>query len=239
MGETRKKTREGRADPPARAKPNRRAHTGALPPEGPGGYRGGKPAPGPDRKQAWKPGNLLAPIPAVLVSCGGLNGWKPNLITIAWTGSVCSDPVMLSIAVRPQRHSHEIIRTTGEFVVNLPSVRQVQALDWCGMVSGRMVDKFNATGLTPDAALKVRCPVVRECPLNIECRVRERVALGSHTLFLAEVLAVQVDSALVDAKGRLCLDRAGLLAFGHGEYFALGRSLGRFGLSVRRRRRKP
>ncbi len=197
------------------------------------------PKPSPTRKQAWKPANLLAPIPAVLVSCGGTREWKPNLITIAWVGSVCSDPVMLSISVRPERYSHEIIATTGEFVVNLPSVRQARAVDWCGMVSGRTTDKFAGAKLAPAAALKVKCPIVGACPLNIECRVRKRMALGSHTLFLAEVLAVQVDSTLVDAKGRLCLDRAGLLAFGHGEYFALGRSLGRFGFSVRRRRGKP
>ncbi|MGD8959576.1 MAG: flavin reductase family protein [Desulfobacteraceae bacterium] len=228
------------AEPPkkTRVKTGRRGRPGASPPQGPDRRRDPKAAPGPTPKQAWKPGNLLAPIPAVLVSCGGLEGWQANLITIAWTGSVCSDPVMLSIAVRPERHSHAIIRATGEFVVNLPSVRQVRAVDWCGMVSGRSVDKFAATGLTPEAALVVRCAVVRECPLNIECRVREALTLGSHTLFLAEVLAVQVDPGLLDGKGRLCLERAGLLAFGHGEYFALGRSLGRFGFSVRRRGRR-
>lgn len=197
------------------------------------------PKPASGRKQIWKPANLLAPIPAVLVSCGGTRGWAPNIITIAWIGSVCSDPVMLSISVRPERHSHAIITETGEFVVNLPSVAQARAVDWCGMVSGRTADKFAGARLSPAAALRLSCPIVVECPLNIECRVRQRVALGSHTLFLAEVLAVQVDSTLVDAKGRLCLDRAGLLAFGHGEYFALGQSLGRFGFSVRRRRRKP
>lgn len=197
------------------------------------------PKPSPARKEAWKPANLLAPVPAVLVSCGGTREWRPNLITIAWIGSVCSDPVMLSIAVRPERYSYEIIAATGEFVVNLPSVRQARAVDWCGMVSGRSTEKFAGAKLSPAAALTVKCPIVAECPLNIECRVRKRVALGSHTLFLAEVLAVQVDSALVDAKGRLCLERAGLLAFGHGEYFALGQSLGRFGFSLRRRRRKP
>jgi flavin reductase (DIM6/NTAB) family NADH-FMN oxidoreductase RutF len=197
------------------------------------------PKPSLDRKQSWKPANLLAPVPAVLVSCGGTRGWAPNIITIAWVGSVCSDPVMLSISVRPERHSHAVIAETGEFVVNLPSVAQTRAVDWCGMVSGRTTDKFTAAKLTPAAARTVSCPIVVECPLNIECRVRTHMALGSHTLFLAEVLAVQVDAALVDARGRLCLERAGLLAFGHGEYFALGRSLGRFGFSVRRRRRKP
>ncbi len=192
----------------------------------------------PFEKQTWKPSNLLAPVPAVLVSCGGTEGFKPNLITIAWTGSVCSDPVMLSIAVRPERYSYDIIRKTKEFVVNLPSLEQAKAVDWCGMVSGRRFDKFEKTGLTPAPATAVKCPVVLECPVNIECRVRNTLELGTHTLFLAEVAAVQVSAGLVDAKGRLRLDKAGLLAFAHGEYFALGRSLGRFGFSVRKRRRR-
>ncbi len=189
------------------------------------------------KKLAWKPANLLAPVPAVLVSCGGTKGTAANLITIAWTGSICSDPVMLSISVRPERHSHGLIAAGGEFVVNLPSIAQARAVDWCGMVSGRQVDKFAETGLTPAEALAVGCPIVRECPVNIECRVRRTIALGSHSLFLAEVLAIQVDPAVVDATGRLRLDRADLLCFAHGEYFALGRRLGRFGFSVRKRRR--
>jgi flavin reductase (DIM6/NTAB) family NADH-FMN oxidoreductase RutF len=174
-------------------------------------------------KQPWKPSNLLAPIPAV--------------ITSAWTGSVCSEPVMLSISVRPERYSYDIIRTTGQFVVNMPTVRQARAVDWCGMVSGRTYDKFEKMALHPAPALKVQCPIVRECPLNIECRVRQALELGSHTLFLADVVAVQVSSELVDGKGRLRLDKAGLLAFAHGQYFALGRSIGRFGFSVRKKNR--
>jgi flavin reductase (DIM6/NTAB) family NADH-FMN oxidoreductase RutF len=186
------------------------------------------------KKLAWKPGNLLAPVPAVLVSCGGFGEWRANLITIAWTGSICSDPVMLSIAVRPERYSYEIIRKSREFAVNLPTGKQAKALDWCGMVSGRRFDKFAKTGLTPAPALGVKCPIVAECPINIECRVEKTLELGSHTLFLAEVAAVQVSAALVDPKGKLRLDKAGLLAFAHGEYFALGPSLGRFGFSVRK-----
>lgn len=189
-------------------------------------------------KLNWKPGNVLAPVPAVLVSCGGTQACKPNLITIAWTGSICSHPPMLSISVRPERYSHAIIQTTGEFVVNVPSLRQAKATDWCGMVSGRSVDKFKSTGLTPAPALKVQCPIVLECPLNIECRVQEELKLGSHTLFAAEVVAVQVTSSLLNPKGRLCLEKAGLLAFAHGQYFALGRIIGRFGFSVTKRKRK-
>ena len=189
-------------------------------------------------KQSWKPGNVLYPAPPVLVSCGGTQKWKPNLITIAWAGNVCSDPPMLSISVRPERYSHEIIRTTREFVVNVPSAGQARAVDWCGMVSGRDEDKFSGAGLTPAPALKVRPPIVRECPLNIECRVQESLELGSHTMFVAEVVAVQVSVDLVDGKGRLRLDKCGLLAFAHGQYFVLGRCIGRFGFSVRKRGRE-
>jgi flavin reductase (DIM6/NTAB) family NADH-FMN oxidoreductase RutF len=187
-------------------------------------------------KQSWKPGNVLSPAPPVLVSCGGTQRWKQNLITIAWAGNVCSDPPMLSISVRPERYSHEIIRTTREFVVNVPSLKQSRAVDWCGMVSGRSTDKFAGAGLTPSPALKVSPPIVLECPLNIECRVRKSLELGSHTMFVAEVVAVQVSSALVDGKGLLRLDKCGLLVFAHGQYFVMGRAIGRFGFSVRRKR---
>ncbi|HBB17753.1 MAG TPA: hypothetical protein DCZ97_12445 [Syntrophus sp. (in: bacteria)] len=190
------------------------------------------------KKQSWKPGNILSPVPVVLVSCGGTRGWKPNLITIAWTGNVCSDPPLLSISVRPERYSYDIIETTREFVVNVPSLGQAKAVDWCGVVSGRSEDKFAGAGLTPAAALKVQCPIVLECPLNIECRVRESLKLGSHTMFVAEVVAVQVSSALIDASGRLVLEKGGLLAFAHGQYFALGRCLGRFGFSVQKSKKR-
>ena len=189
------------------------------------------------KKQSWKPGNVLYPAPPVLVSCGGMQGWKPNLITIAWAGNVCSDPPMLSISVRPERYSHEIIRMTHEFVVNVPSAGQARAVDWCGVVSGRDVDKFAGAGLTPAPALKVRPPIVLECPLNIECRVEESLVLGSHTMFAAEVVAVQVSADLVDGKGRFRLEKCGFLAFANGQYFTLGRRIGRFGFSVRKRGR--
>ena len=186
------------------------------------------------KKQSWKPGNVLWPVPVVLVSCGGTRDWKPNLITIAWAGSVCSDPPMLSISVRPERYSHAIIQATREFVVNIPSPRQAKVVDWCGTVSGRNVDKFADTGLTPAKALKVQCPIITECLLNIECRVQKFLKLGSHTMFVAEVVAVQVSSTLLDTKGRLRLEKGGLLAFAHGQYFELGRCLGHFGFSVRK-----
>ncbi|RJP94454.1 MAG: flavin reductase family protein [Desulfobacteraceae bacterium] len=190
-------------------------------------------------KQSWKPGNVLSPVPVVLVSCGGVSDWKPNIITIAWTGSVCSDPPMLSISVRPERYSYDIIKNSEEFVVNVPSRSQVRAVDWCGMVSGRNVDKFEGAGLTPSESLKVQCPVIRECPINIECRVRDSMHLGTHTMFVAEVVAVQIISSLIDAKGRFRLEKAGLLAYGLGQYFSLGAVVGRFGCSVQKRKRKP
>ncbi|MEI8172806.1 MAG: flavin reductase family protein [Deltaproteobacteria bacterium] len=190
------------------------------------------------KKQSWKPGNVLWPGPVVLVSCGGTQDWKPNLITIAWAGSVCSDPPMLSISVRPDRYSHAIIQATHEFVVNIPSPRQAKVVDWCGTVSGRDVDKFVETGLTPAKALKVRSPIITECLLNIECRVQKSLKLGSHTMFVAEVVAVQVSSTLLDTKGRLRVEKGALLAFAHGQYFELGRCLGHFGFSVRKHPRQ-
>lgn len=179
---------------------------------------------------------MLSPAPAVLVSCGGTGEWKPNLITVAWAGTVCTNPPMLSISVRPERYSYGIIKATGEFAVNMPTVKQVKATDWCGVVSGRDCDKFKETGLTPAPALKVRCPIVLECPVNIECRVVQTLELGSHDLFLAEVVAVQVSAELFDAKNKLCLEQAGLIAYVHGAYHALGQSLGHFGFSVRKKK---
>jgi flavin reductase (DIM6/NTAB) family NADH-FMN oxidoreductase RutF len=190
-------------------------------------------------KTVWKPGNVLSPAPAVLVSCGGTAEWRPNLLTIAWAGNVCSDPAMLSISVRPERYSYPIIAAMREFVVNVPAAAQARTVDWCGVVSGRDLDKFAGAGLTPAPALKVRPPIVLECPLNIECRVRKSLELGSHTMFVAEVVAVQVTEALIDARGRLRIEEAGLLAYAHGNYFALGRELGHFGFSVRKRRSGP
>lgn len=189
-------------------------------------------------KQSWKPGNVLSPLPVVLVSCGGDPEWKPNIITIAWIGSVCSDPPMLSISVRPERYSFDIIQSTGEFVVNVPSRRQARAVDWCGMVSGRNLDKWESAGLTQAPALKVGCPIIQECPIHIECRVRESLNLGSHMMFVAEVAAVQITSSLIDAKGRFRLEKAGLMAYGLGQYFEIGAVIGRFGFSVQKRKRK-
>ena len=162
--------------------------------------------------------------------------WKQNMITIAWTGSICSDPPMLSISIRPERHSYSIINSNREFVVNVTTEKQAKALDWCGMVSGRDVNKFERTKLTPFKALKVNCPIVLECPVNIECRVQKIIKLGSHSMFLAEVIAVQVSSEFIDKKGKFRLDKSNLLAFGLGEYFKMGPRVGKFGFSVRKRK---
>ena len=197
--------------------------------------RGKEPAPPRLEKLAWKPSTLLSPVPAVMVSCGGVGHWKPNIITIAWAGTICSEPPMLSISVRPERYSCPILRETGEFVVNVPSLRLARATDWCGVKSGRDTDKFAGAGLTPAPALRVRPPIIAECPLNLECRVRQTLELGTHVLFLAEVVAVQVTAELVDSKGHFRLEQAGLFAFAHGQYYALGRCLGHFGWSVRRK----
>ncbi|MGE5507679.1 MAG: flavin reductase family protein [Chitinophagales bacterium] len=187
-------------------------------------------------KRSWPPGNLLNPVPVVLISCQGEQG-PPNLLTVAWTGTVSSEPPMLSISVRPERHSHRLIEETGEFVVNLPSERHVFATDYCGVTSGRTVDKWAAMHLTPAPATSVRPPLVAECPVNLECRVEQVLSLGSHDLFLARIVAVDVDEDLIDPRGRLNLGKAGLVTYLHGEYWSLKKPLGRFGFSVRRKRK--
>ena len=189
-------------------------------------------------KTVWKPGNVLYPAPPLLISCGGFQGWKENLITVAWAGNVNSDPPMLSISIRPERHSYQIIQAVGEFVVNVPTLRLARAVDWCGVVSGREEDKFAGAGLTPLKALKVHAPIVCECPINIECIVKKSVELGSHTMFIAEVAVVQVSTDLIDGRGKFHIEKSGLLAFVHGQYFELGRRVGGFGFSVRKGSRK-
>jgi flavin reductase (DIM6/NTAB) family NADH-FMN oxidoreductase RutF len=174
-----------------------------------------------------KPGTTaLSPVPAVLVSCG-LE--RPNIITLAWVGTVCSDPPSVSIAVRPERFSYNLIAEAGEFVVNLPSVDQVEVVDYCGQVSGREVDKWAACGLTPAPARKIRTPIIAECLLALECRVTHRLALGAHELFIGEVLAVQADEKVLDAQGRVDYGAMQLLAYVGGYYQSLGERLGRFG----------
>lgn len=187
-----------------------------------------------DKKQLWKPGNMLYPVPAVMVSCAGRDG-KKNIVTIAWTGTVCSDPVMVSISVRPERYSYGLIRETGEFVINLTTKELAYATDWCGVKSGRDVDKFACMNLTAAPAKKLEyAPVIAESPLSLECKVREVMELGSHHMFLAEVVAVQISEKYMDDSGKFELNGTGLVTYSHGEYFELGRKIGKFGYSVKK-----
>lgn len=184
-------------------------------------------------KEVWKPGNMLYPVPAVMVSCQR-PGEKPNIITVAWAGTVCSSPAMVSISVRRERYSYDIIKETGEFVINLVTRDLTFATDYCGVKSGRDVDKFQEMSLTPLASRHVAAPGIQESPVNIECRVTQVIPLGSHDLFLAEVLGVTADQAYIDEAGRFHLNSAGLTAYSHGEYFELGKKIGTFGYSVRK-----
>jgi flavin reductase (DIM6/NTAB) family NADH-FMN oxidoreductase RutF len=187
-------------------------------------------------KLQWKPATILNPVPVTMVTCADAKG-VPNIITIAWTGTVSSDPPMVSISVRPERYSHGLIAERQEFVINLVTRNLVRAADFCGVKSGRTVDKFKAVKLTAEPASVVAVPLIAESPVNIECRVDRVIPLGSHDLFLARIVAVNVDEGLIDAKGKLCLDRAGLACYNHGDYCGLGRPMGYFGYSVRRRKK--
>lgn len=179
---------------------------------------------------------MLYPIPAVMVTCQDADG-NNNIITVAWTGTICSDPPMLSISVRKERYSYALIRESGEFVVNLTTRRLARHADYCGVKSGRDVDKFSACGLHPSVSRTVAAPGIEESPVSLECRVREVIELGTHDLFLAEVLCVQVDTAYMDAHGRFFLEDTDLVAYSHGTYYALGEELGRFGFSVQKKKK--
>ena len=189
-------------------------------------------------KQFWKGSALLAPVPAALVTCGTID--SPNVLTIGWTGIVCTRPPMTYISVRPERHSHDIIKQSGEFVINLTTSAMCRETDFCGVKSGRDTDKLSACGFHTVPAQKVAPPLIEECPLSLECKVADEKLLGSHTMFLAEIIGIDVDERYIDSKGKLNLQQCGLMAFAHGEYFALGRKLGDFGFSVRRKKKhKP
>ncbi|MCI7322149.1 MAG: flavin reductase family protein [Lachnospiraceae bacterium] len=185
-------------------------------------------------KQNWKPGNMLNPVPAVMVSTADENG-KPNILTIAWAGTVCTNPPMVSISVRPSRYSYEALVKTGEFVINLTTEDLAYACDYCGVVSGREVDKFAKLGLTPLAMPNVSAPGIAESPVCIECRVKSRSELGSHTMFVAEVLGVTVEDSYMEDSGRFDINNLGLVMYSHGEYFSLGKKLGKFGYSVKKK----
>ena len=185
-------------------------------------------------KQSWKPGNMLYPLPVVMVSCNR-KGEKPNIVTVAWTGTICSDPAMVSISVRPERYSHDIIEETGEFVINLVTKDLTYATAYCGVRSGRDVDKFKEMNLTPLPSKMIDAVGIEESPVNIECKVVEVKKLGSHDMFIAEVVNVTVDDRYMDENNKFNLNDSDLVAYSHGEYFTLGEKIGTFGYSVRKK----
>ena len=186
------------------------------------------------KREYWKAGNMLYPVPTVMVSCMR-PGEKPNIITIAWAGTICSDPAMLSISVRKERYSYDIIKETGEFVVNLTTRDLTYAADYCGVKSGRDIDKFAEMKLTPCESKTVAVPAIAESPVAIECKVQQIIELGGHDIFLAEVTAVSVNPEYIDENGKFHLNDLGLTAYSHGEYFELGEKIGKFGYSVKKK----
>lgn len=184
-------------------------------------------------KEVWKAGNMLYPLPVVMVSCKD-GEEKPNIITVAWAGTVCTNPPMVSISIRPERHSYAIIEKSKEFVINLTTKDLVKATDYCGVRSGRDVDKFKEMGLTPLESSKVSALGIKESPVNIECRLKEIIKLGSHDMFLANVEAIQIDRSLLNEKGKLELSKSNPIVYSHGEYYDLGNLLGTFGYSVKK-----
>lgn len=186
-------------------------------------------------KLKWKGGALLAPLPPVMVSCGTLE--KPNILTIAWTGIVNTKPAKTYISIRPSRYSYDIIKESGEFVLNLTTTALVHSADFCGVRSGRDIDKFKVCNLTPEPASEVSAPMIAQSPLSIECRLTQIIPMGgTHDMFLADILAVNVDEKYLDRSGKLMLDRCGLACFAHGEYFEMGKKIGTFGYSVRKKK---
>ena len=183
----------------------------------------------------FKPGNMIYPLPAVMVSCGDIDG-ESNILTVAWTGTICTNPPMAYISVRPERHSYQMIKDSGEFVINLTTESLIRATDYCGVKSGRDVDKWQECHLTKEKADTVKCPLIEESPVNIECKVKEIKELGSHHMFIADVSSVHVDEKYMDEKNSFHLNDSGLIAYSHGTYFSLGRKLGTFGYSIRKKK---
>jgi len=186
-------------------------------------------------KEFWRPGNMLYPLPVVMVSCAD-DKQKPNIITLAWAGTVCTNPPMVSVSIKKERYSYNIIKNSGEFVINLVTEDLIKYADYCGVKSGMKVDKFKDTGLTPGKGKVVTAPLICESPVNIECKLKEIVPLGSHDMFLAEVVSVAVDKKYMDDTGKFNLNRARLAIYSHGEYYGLGQLIGRFGYSVRKKK---
>lgn len=184
-------------------------------------------------KELWKPGNMLYPLPVVMISVADKDG-KTNIITVAWAGTVCTNPPMVSISVRPERYSYDILKETGEFVINLTTEKLAYATDYCGVKSGRDVDKFKEMKLTPLPGEKVKAPLIKESPVNLECRVTQVLPLGSHDMFLAEVVAVHADKQYMDEKGKFHLEYAKPIVYSHGSYLTTGETIGTFGYSVKK-----
>ena len=181
-------------------------------------------------RQFWKGSTLLAPVPPCLVSCGDME--KSNIITVAWTGILNTHPPKTYISVRPQRHSYALIKESGEFVINLAPASLAKKVDFCGIYTGAKLDKFEKCGFTKLESKEVSAPTIAECPISLECRVCDIVPLGTHDMFIADILSVSVDDSLLDKSGRLCIEEADLCAFAHGEYFKLGAKLGKMGFST-------
>jgi flavin reductase (DIM6/NTAB) family NADH-FMN oxidoreductase RutF len=190
-------------------------------------------------KQKWKGGALIAPVPPAMISCGSEEDGSSNIITVAWTGIINTIPPKTYISVRPSRHSYKLIKEHGEFAINLTTTSLVKSADFCGIYTGAKVNKFEKCNLHKEEASEISCPLIAESPLSLECKVTDVIELGSHHMFLADIVAVDVDESLINADGKLCLDRAHLAAFAHGEYFALGEKLGYFGFSVKKKKKKP
>ncbi len=188
------------------------------------------------KKQTWKPGNMVYPLPVVMVSCAE-EGKTPNIFTVAWTGTVCTNPPMVYISVRPERHSYDMIKNSKEFVINLTTKDLTRATDFCGVRSGRDIDKFKEMGLTPLKGEVVSAPLIGESPVNIECQVEQILPLGSHHMFIAKVVAVNIDEQYLDEKGKFHLSQAKPVVYSHGEYYDLGELVGTFGYSVRKKKK--
>nr|WP_330389583.1 flavin reductase family protein [Cellulosilyticum sp. I15G10I2] len=186
-------------------------------------------------KQKWKPGNMIYPLPAVMVSCG--NHEHANIITIAWTGTICTNPPMTYVSIRPSRYSYELIKETGCFVINLTTRRLTKATDYCGVKSGKDRDKFKDMRLTPSYENETHCPMIDESPVNIECKVKEIHELGSHHMFIADILNVYVDPHYIDEKGKFHLNKTDLIAYSHGAYLTLGKEIGTFGYSIKSKKK--
>ena len=187
-------------------------------------------------KVTWKPGTFLYPLPAVMVSCGDME--KSNIITVAWTGILNTDPAMVYISVRPSRYSYNMIKENGEFVINLTTQNLAYATDWCGVKTGEKVDKFKEMKLTKEKAKFVNCPMIKESPVSVECKVKEVRELGSHHMFVAEVLAINADEKYIDDKGAFDISKCDLIAYSNGNYYSLGKKIGRFGFSVQKNKKK-